>query len=143
MEAPHAIVHGRENPSADHVPHVLPITQYLKTWGALLVLTVLTLGASYVDMGAANIGVALLIATAKALLVASVFMHLRYDHAFHSVIIGGSLIFLVIFIGFTLFDTNARGIGDRVRADGPVDIKNPFAGSRVEQQLRDKYEQKP
>jgi cytochrome c oxidase subunit 4 len=70
-------------------------------------------------------------------------MHLRYDHPFHSVIIGGSLIFLAVFIGFTLFDTDARGIGDRVRSDGPVDIKNPFSGSRGEQELRDKYAPKP
>jgi cytochrome c oxidase subunit 4 len=143
MEAPPTQAHGHGTPSADHVPHVLPIAQYVRIWGALLLLTGLTLAVSYVDMGSANIAVALLIATAKASLVAAVFMHLRYDHPFHAVIIGSSLIFLCVFIGFTLFDTDARGVGDRVRADGPVDMKNPFAGSRSERQLRDKYATKP
>ncbi len=143
MEAHSTQAHGHGTASADHVPHVLPIAHYVKIWGALMLLTGLTLAVSYVDLGAANIVVALLIATAKASLVAAVFMHLRYDHPFHAVIIGGSLLFLAVFIAFTLFDTDARGIGDRVRSDGPVDMKNPFAGSRSERDLRDKYTPKP
>ncbi len=130
----HAHAHG-----ADHVPHVLPLSVYLKTWGALLALTAVTVGASYVDFGSANLWIAILIATIKALLVATIFMHLKYDQKFHSVIFGMALIFLVVFIGFTMFDTETRGRGDSARADRPLDVKAPFAGSRSDERIRAKF----
>jgi cytochrome c oxidase subunit 4 len=122
----------------DHQPHVLPLAVYLQTWGALLVLTGLTVGASYVDFGSANIAIALGIASIKALLVASIFMHLRYDQRYHSVIFGMGLLFTVIFVGFTMIDTQTRGRTDAIRGDHPVNIKDPFAGTRSEEQIRER-----
>ena len=129
----HAGGHGK-----DHVPHVLPLSTYLKTWGALLVLTVVTVGASYVNFGSANLWIALLIATVKAMTVALVFMHLYYDHKFHTVIFGGSLIFLAIFVIFTMFDTQSRGRADGIEGERPADMKAPFAGTRAEQAIKDR-----
>ena len=123
----------------DHVPHVLPLSTYLKTWGALLVLTAVTVGASYVNFGTANLWIALLIASVKAATVALVFMHLYYDDKFHAVILGVSLIFLAIFIVFTLFDTQTRGRVDGIERERPADIKAPFAGTQAEQKLREKH----
>ena len=123
----------------DHVPHVLPLSTYLKTWGALLVLTAVTVGASYVDFGAANLWIALLIASAKAATVALVFMHLYWDHKFHAVIFGVSLVFLAIFIIFTLFDTQSRGRADGIEGERPADIRAPFAGTRSELDYREKH----
>ncbi len=128
------------NPAAhgkDHVPHVLPLSTYLKTWGALLVLTAVTVGASYVNFGAANLWIALLIASVKAATVALVFMHLYYDHKFHAVIFGVSLVFLAIFIIFTMFDTQTRGRADGIERERPADIKAPFAGTQAEQKLKE------
>lgn len=125
--------------TADHVPHVLPLSVYLKTWGSLLALTAVTVGASYVDFGSANLWIAILIASIKALLVASIFMHLKYDQKFHGVIFGMALVFLVVFIGFTMFDTETRGRADAARADRPVDVRAPFAGTRSEERMRAKF----
>ena len=122
---------------ADHVPHVLPLSTYLKTWGALLVLTAVTVGASYVNFGAANLWIALLIASVKAATVALVFMHLYYDNKFHAVIFGVSLVFLAIFIIFTMLDTQTRGRTDGIRGERPADIKAPFAGTQADQRLKD------
>ena len=123
----------------DHVPHVLPLSTYLKTWGALLVLTAVTVGASYVNFGAANLWIALLIASTKAATVALVFMHLYWDHKFHAVIFGVSLIFLAIFIIFTLFDTQSRGRADGIEGQRPADIRAPFAGTRAELDYKEKH----
>lgn len=128
-----------EGNGKDHVPHVLPLSTYLKTWGALLVLTVVTVGASYVNFGAANLWIALLIASAKAATVALVFMHLYWDHKFHAVIFGVSLIFLAIFIIFTLFDTQSRGRADGIEGERPADIRAPFAGTRAELDYKEKH----
>jgi cytochrome c oxidase subunit 4 len=130
----HSAGHGK-----DHVPHVLPLSTYLKTWGALLFLTGITVGASYVNFGAANLWIALLIASVKAATVALVFMHLWYDHKFHAVILGVSLIFLTIFIVFTMFDTQTRGRADGIERERPADMKAPFAGTQAEQKLKEKH----
>ncbi|HTL69738.1 MAG TPA: cytochrome C oxidase subunit IV family protein [Candidatus Eisenbacteria bacterium] len=53
------------------------VSIYLRVFGALLILTVLTVGVSYLHLPLhAAIAVALIIATVKASLVAAFFMHL-------------------------------------------------------------------
>ena len=60
----------------DHFSH--HVRRYLLVFYALLFGTVITVAASYIPFGhqALNVGVALLIACAKAFLVAGYFMHL-------------------------------------------------------------------
>lgn len=84
---------------------------YFKTWAALAVLTALTVAASHVELDhTASLALAMAIATVKAALVAAIFMHLREDGRFHSLILAFSLLFLAIFIGFTLLDTSTRDL---------------------------------
>ncbi|RMD87182.1 MAG: cytochrome-c oxidase [Candidatus Dadabacteria bacterium] len=59
--------------------HILPFRVYFSVLLALLALTIITVAVSRVDLGTWNIVVALLIASAKALLVALFFMHLKYE----------------------------------------------------------------
>ena len=47
--------------------------------GGLLVLTAVTVGASYVDLGRLNVWVALAIASLKGSLVLMFFMHMRFE----------------------------------------------------------------
>jgi cytochrome c oxidase subunit 4 len=129
-EADEAHVHAHHG-GPDHVPHVLPMWVYFATWGALMVLTAITVFASYLDLGAMNLVIALFIATTKACIVALMFMHLKYDHKFHAIIFSFSVIFLGIFIAFTMFDTETRGQADQVQADRPVNIKAPFQGTAL------------
>ena len=83
---------------------------YLLTLIALLILTGVTVGASYVNFGSStvNVIVAMLIATMKASLVALIFMHLRNDKPLNSIIFVSSLIFLGIFLGFCMIDVDSR-----------------------------------
>lgn len=70
------------------------IKQAIGVFVALLVLTVVTVGASYVQLGkAGNITLALIIATFKAGLVAAIFMHLIAEKR----MVFRVLIFTVIF----------------------------------------------
>ncbi len=79
-----------------------------------------------------NNALAMLIATAKAATVALVFMHLYYDHKFHGVIFVSSLVFLGIFIAFTMFDTETRGRAEAMEGEHPANIKDPFGGTASE-----------
>jgi len=61
--------------SAEHTREHIKL--YWKIFGALLVLTVVTVGVSYIQFGVAlGVTVALIIAATKGSLVASYFMHL-------------------------------------------------------------------
>ena len=59
--------------------HVVPFSTFLFVWIALLILTGLTLAASFVHLGSWNVVLALAIAMLKASLVVLYFMHLRYE----------------------------------------------------------------
>ncbi|MBD3299536.1 MAG: hypothetical protein GF341_12830, partial [candidate division Zixibacteria bacterium] len=74
----------------------------------LLVLTVITVLAAQVDLGAWNIVVALLIASVKASLVAFIFMHLYYDNKLYFLIFVVSVAFLALLIGLSMADTERR-----------------------------------
>lgn len=121
--------HGHRH-APDHIPHVTPLWVYLATWGALIVLTAITVGASYIDLGGANLIIALVIATLKAAVVAAMFMHLLHDQRYHTMILVSGALFLVIFIGFTMFDTEYRGRADAIESERAADITKPFDGTK-------------
>src|SRR5258706_11256305 len=102
--------HGHGAPGAhgadheEHHEHVLPLKTYFAVFGALIFLTLITVGVSYLGLGPRALAVALIVAFIKAGLVVGYFMHLKFDVRFHSLVFFSSLIFLAIFFGFTFID---------------------------------------
>lgn len=91
-------------------PHVLPLKTYFAVFGALLVLTVLTVVVSVIGLPQPTaIIVAMIVAVIKASLVVLWFMHLKYDDRFYSLIFIISLFFLILFFVFTSMDVLSRG----------------------------------
>lgn len=88
----------------NHHPHVVPIKLLVGVISALFVLTFLTVAASWVDLGAMNVPLALFIASIKGTLVAAFFMHLRWDKPFNTIILSLSIGFLILFLGITTMD---------------------------------------
>jgi cytochrome c oxidase subunit 4 len=88
------------------VAHPLPVRVLIIVYVVLLIFTVLTVAVTYVDLGSINIVVALAIAVIKAALVVLYFMHLRYDGSYYAVILITALMFVSLFIGISLLDTN-------------------------------------
>jgi cytochrome c oxidase subunit IV len=82
--------------------------KYAKTLISLLILTGITVAASYVNFGAMNVVVALTIATIKATLVALFFMHLLHDKPVNALIACAGFLFLGLFLMFTLLDFDSR-----------------------------------
>jgi len=89
--------------------HILPLNLYLAVGSGLLVLTVITVAVAQMDFGQMNLLIAMGIAVVKATLVAMFFMHLKYDNRIYMLVFVGSLLFLGVFIIFTMFDTLRRG----------------------------------
>ncbi len=81
---------------------------YIVVWGGLVLLTGVTVAVSYVNLGVMNIVVALLIASAKAFLVALYFMHLRSESGLVWGFALTPIFFLVLIVAGTLADTLFR-----------------------------------
>ena len=81
---------------------------YIIVWLSLIILTAVTWGVSYINLGMGNVAVALLIASVKASLVALFFMHLRYENRLVWAFALLPLFFLALIIFGTLSDTMFR-----------------------------------
>jgi cytochrome c oxidase subunit 4 len=100
--------------SHDHehgaVGHIVPIKLLVLTCLVLLFLTGVTVWVAKLDfealhMSEMNILVAMGVAVVKCILVALIFMHLRWDRSFVGFVFLASILFVGIFIGFALLDT--------------------------------------
>lgn len=91
--------------------HVSPKSVYYSIFGALMVLTAITVFAAYVNLGNLNAPVALAIATVKATLVVLFFMHVKYSSRLTKLVVATSLFFLFILLGEMMMDYASRGIG--------------------------------
>jgi cytochrome c oxidase subunit 4 len=81
---------------------------YFVVFGALILLTFVTTGAAYLDLGVLNTPLALTIAVAKALLVMIFFMHLRYSDYLTWVFAGAGVLWLLHLLIFMLSDYLSR-----------------------------------
>jgi len=89
----------------------LSITSYLFVLAALVALTVLTVGVSFVPIaGHWHIAVGLAIAVVKASLVALFFMHVISSHRLNWVVIAVAVFWLTILATLTLGDYLTRGL---------------------------------
>jgi cytochrome c oxidase subunit 4 len=89
--------------------HISPKSVYYTIFGALMVLTAVTVAAAFVNMGNLNFPVALGIATFKATLVILYFMHVRYSSHLTKLVVVSSLFFLAILMFETMADYATRG----------------------------------
>lgn len=88
--------------------HVSSWQLYVGILIALMVLTALTVGISFIHLGKLNLMVAVFIATIKASLVVTYFMHLKHDNRFNALVFLSSMFFVAIFLIYTFNDTNRR-----------------------------------
>ncbi len=89
--------------------HIDSVKTYALVFIALVFLTLLTTAVAYVDLGPFSPVVALAIATAKMLLVALFFMHVRHSTQLTRLVVTGGLLWLAILIFLTLADFGTRG----------------------------------
>ncbi len=104
--------------------HILPLRVYFAVAAALLVFTVITVIIAQFQFGEFNLIIAMIIAAIKATLVALFFMHLKYDNRIYAIVFVGSLMFLAVFIIFTMFDTLRRG-------DIYEEVAHPLQDARI------------
>ena len=89
--------------------HISPKNTYYMIFGTLMVLTAVTVGAAFTNLGILNFPVALAIAIFKATLVILFFMHVKYSSRLTKLVCGGAFFFLLILFALTMSDYLSRG----------------------------------
>jgi cytochrome c oxidase subunit IV len=107
LQAEHEEHYGEQH--AEH--HIVSPMVYLVIFGALLVCTALTIGASYLEMGAWNPVVAIAIAVFKATLVVLFFMHVKYSSTLTKLTVGAGVFTFLILVGMSMSDYISRAWG--------------------------------
>ena len=128
MSSGHSEQHGES-----HGEHVVPVSVYIGVFLALMVLTAVTTVVAYIDLGAFNTVVALLIAFCKMTLVVLFFMHLRWATDLTRILVICGFFWLAIMITFTLSDeltrkweiSNPSWTATRVETIVPL-VRSPF-----------------
>ncbi|HEV7905710.1 MAG TPA: cytochrome C oxidase subunit IV family protein [Pyrinomonadaceae bacterium] len=92
--------------------HIVSKKVYYVIFGALIVLTGLTVWVANIDLGSEKLNtvVALAIAVTKAMLVVLYFMHVRYSSRLTWVVVAGGFLWLLIMVGLTMSDYLSRGM---------------------------------
>lgn len=89
--------------------HVASVRLYLTIFFALMILTGVTIGVAFINLGPMNFPVAISIAIVKATLVILWFMHVKESSRLTKLIIGSGLFFLIVLFTLTLTDYLSRG----------------------------------
>ncbi|HEY3202343.1 MAG TPA: cytochrome C oxidase subunit IV family protein [Thermoanaerobaculia bacterium] len=89
-------------------PHAPRLSAYFGVFAALMAFTTLTVWAAYQHLGVWNTPLALAIAVTKALLVALIFMHLRYSPKLTAFVVAASIFWLALLIIITVSDYLTR-----------------------------------
>ena len=90
--------------------HISPKSTYYAIFGALMVLTAVTVGVAFVNLGSFNFPVAIGIAILKATLVILFFMHAKYSSTLTKMFVGTAFFFLFILLTLSLTDYLSRGM---------------------------------
>ncbi len=86
------------------VGHLVSYPILFATGTALMILTAITVAVRYIDLGEANLYIAIGIAVVKATLVSLFFMHLRWDRPFNMLMLIGSMLFVLLMMCFCMMD---------------------------------------
>lgn len=111
MSATHESHENTHAEQAHEEHHIVPPTVYLTIGSILLVLTGVTVWASYLELGVFNPIIALFIACVKATIVVLFFMHVKYSSKLTKLTVGAGLFTFLALIGMTLSDYFTRAWG--------------------------------
>jgi len=102
---------GGSHAADEHHEHIAPLSMYIGVFAALAVLTVITVGVSELGIPQPySLILAMIVATCKATLVVTFFMHLLWDDRLNSVVIFGTVIFVGFFFALTMTDLLSRDL---------------------------------
>jgi cytochrome c oxidase subunit 4 len=109
--AHHAHTAAQDDGEMQAASHLVSPRTYVTIFLALMVLTAVTVGAAFLDLGPFNTFVAVVIACTKMMLVVLYFMHVRYSSRLTWAVVGAGFFWLGLLLLLTLSDYVTRGPG--------------------------------
>lgn len=107
-----ADAHGPEDPRMDsshsEKPEVKPIKTFVWALVGLQVLLAFTVGSAFVNLGAANTAINLLVAVVMMLLLMTLFMHESKARALTQLVSAVGILWVILMIGVALADYLTR-----------------------------------
>ena len=100
--------------------HVSPISLYISIFLALMVLTAVTVGAAFINLGSFNFPIAMVIAVFKASLVVWFFMHVKWQSHLTKLTLATGMFFLAILLGMMLIDYTSKDLTPRPPGTDPM-----------------------
>lgn len=91
-----------------HKTHISSYISHARVLAALLTLTLITVLLTWLDLGVLTIAVTLLVASIKAFIVLTWFMHLKFESAFTRWIVTGTFVLFILILIVTFFDYSFR-----------------------------------
>lgn len=107
--------------------------RYWLIWGALLVLTLVTVVTGRMHLPTFGLALALIIATVKGTLVALFFMHLSEHQGVNRLFFVVSLLFVFLMLAFPLTDLGSRFRGSNPPGSQYSDLQPPDIGANVKE----------
>ena len=108
--------------------HITPLPTLITIWVILMVLTFVTVAATWVDLGPLNIWIAMFIAFVKGTLVVLYFMHMKQNKPFIAYSFTFSLAFVAFFLAMVMLDSKAYNpqVEQRRLDDPEQTVVKPF-----------------
>jgi len=88
--------------------HTVPYKSYLWILAILIVLTIISVGVTYIELGNLTVFTAILLASVKSTLVLIYFMHLKFDNKLLQYLVAAIFILLGLVLFITFLDYNYR-----------------------------------
>ena len=95
----------------DNLDHIVSPRIYIIVGSVLLILTGITVWASFLELNVFNPIIALFIACVKATIVVLFFMHVKYSSRLTKLTVAGGVFTFLVLIGMTLADYFTRAWG--------------------------------
>ena len=107
----HEETHAGQSGQAHEEHHIVPPIVYITIGSILLVLTGVTVWASFLELDVWNPIIALFIACVKATIVVLYFMHVKYSSKLTKLTVAAGVFTFLALIGMTLSDYFTRAWG--------------------------------
>ncbi len=88
--------------------HIVPYKLYLYVLAGLIAMTLISVGASKINLGNLSVFAAILLASIKSLLVLVFFMHLKFDNKLLQILATSVFILVALVLFITFLDYNYR-----------------------------------
>ncbi|WP_439184889.1 cytochrome C oxidase subunit IV family protein [Carboxylicivirga taeanensis] len=88
--------------------HIIPYKLYLYVLAGLIIMTIVSVGATKIDLGNLSVFVAILLASVKSTLVLIFFMHLKFDNTLLKLLATSVFVLVALVLFITFLDYNYR-----------------------------------